>query len=379
MLPVTRTASSTLSRLGSYLRLAAQTPVVMCSVAAALAQPLLETLRIVDAVEPVERDADLRNKTILVTGATAGVGLATCKRLAARGARVLVCGRNAERTRRAVEEVGGRAEAVALDLCSLESVRACAEKVKPLRLDVLILNAGVNANVPTATHPELDCSLVFGVNFVAHYLLVTLLLDSLGADARVVCLASAGAASIFHAIDASQSRVDGARASTPSTRHKSQNAGVMHHHSAACHAHDADYAESKLAMVLLARALSRGDLGRKVDGVPVNPGAANSDIWRHVWAPVRPLFRVCVAPVFLTTDQACASSVAAAALPLERDGDGLPLYLAPYWVPRYGCRAAFEYVGYFVGSGAAFARVPAREHEAAEALFARCRGLLAGS
>ena len=129
---------------------------------------------------------------------TAGVGLATCKRLAARGARVLVCGRNAERTKRAVEEVGGRAEAISLDLCSLESVRACAEKVKPLRLDVLILNAGVNASVPTARHPELDCSLVFGVNFVAHYLLVTLLLDSLSEDARVVCLASAGAASMLH-------------------------------------------------------------------------------------------------------------------------------------------------------------------------------------
>ena len=41
-----------------------------------------------------------------------------------------------------------------------------------------------------------------------------------------------------------------------------------------------------------------------------------------------------------------------------------------------GFRAAFEYVGYFVGSGAAFARVPSREREAAEALFARCRELL---
>ncbi len=341
MLPVSRTAGSTLRRLGSYLRLTLQAPVVMCSVAAALLQPVLETLRIVKAVEPVERDADLRNKTIMVTGATAGVGLATCKRLAARGARVLVCGRNAERTRKAVEAIGGRAEPIQLDLCSLESVRACAEKVKDMQLDVLILNAGVNANVPTSKHPEMDCSLVFGVNFVAHYLLVTLLLDSLAKDARVVCLAS-----------------------------------VMHHHSAACHAPDSDYAESKLAMVLLARALARGDLGRRVDGIPVNPGAANSDIWRHIWAPFQPVFRACVAPFFLSTDQACASSVAAAALPLERDGDGLPLYLAPYWVPRRGFRAAFEYVGYFVGSGEAFARVPRGEREAAEALFARCRELL---
>ena len=167
-----------------------------------------------------------------------------------------------------------------------------------------------------------------------------------------------------------------ASSSTPSTRRDIAHAGVMHHHSAACHAHDADYAESKLAMVLLARALSRGDLGRKVDGVPVNPGAANSAIWRHIWAPFQPVFQVLVAPVFLTTDQACASSVAAAALPLERDGDGLPLYLAPYWVPRHGFRAAFEYVGYFVGSGEAFARVPSREREAFAALVERCRGLL---
>ena len=162
MLPVTRTASSTLSRLGSYLRLAAQTPVVMCSVAAALATHL----NVTDSQSRRARGAGRRpsNKAILVTGATAGVGLATCKRLAARGARVLVCGRNAERTRRAVEAIGGRAEAMSLDLCSLESVRACAEKAKPLKLDVVVLNAGVNANVPTARHPELDCSLVFGVN-----------------------------------------------------------------------------------------------------------------------------------------------------------------------------------------------------------------------
>ena len=124
------------------------------------------------------------------------------------------------------------------------------------------------------------------------------------------------------------------------------------------------------------RGFKQRNVSVMVDGIPVNPGAANSDIWRHVWAPFQPVFQVLVAPVFLTTDQACASSVAAAALPLERDGDGLPLYLAPYWVPTRGPRAAFEYVGYFVGSGAAFARVPSREREAFAALVARCRGLL---
>jgi hypothetical protein len=47
-------------------------------------------------------------------------------------------------------------------------------------------------------------------------------------------------------------------------------------------------------------------------------------------------------------------------------------------VPRSGPRAAFEYVGYFVGAGPAFARVP-DEGAAAAALFARCRGLLEGA
>ena len=257
---------------------------------AALAQPLLETLRLVDAVEPVERDADLRNKTILVTGATAGVGRPGHVQAAGGAGRARARLWPQRRTHEASRRSGwAAAVAIALDLCSLDSVRACAEKVKPLKLDVLVLNAGVNANVPTAKHPELDCSLVFGPLPARQPWPTTYWLrccwTRLSADARVVCLAS-----------------------------------VMHHHSAACHAHDADYAESKLAMVLLARALSRGELGRRVDGVPVNPGAANSDIWRHIWAPFpTSVPGACVAPVFLTIDQAL--------LRVPSPRRGVPLYL----------------------------------------------------
>ena len=87
MLPVSRTASSTLSRLGSYLRLTHKRPSSCAPSQRHWPQPLLETLRLVEAVEPVERDADLRKKNDPGHGrATAGVGLATCKRLAAAGA-----------------------------------------------------------------------------------------------------------------------------------------------------------------------------------------------------------------------------------------------------------------------------------------------------
>ena len=290
--------------------------------------------------------------TSQVTGATAGVGLETAARLARMGATVLVAGRDAARTAAAVDSINkrcgrdGAARGIPLDLCSLESVRACAAAAP--RLDILILNAGTNANLPTPTHPDMDCSLVFGVNFVAQWLLCTLLHPKLAEDARVVCLSS-----------------------------------VAHHHAVDVSGASADYGESKLAMLLFARALARGDLGgRRVDAVAVNPGAVASDIWRHVWRPFRGALAGVAALLFLTPDQASAPSVAAAAAPLSVDADGLPAYLSPYWTPSPGSpvpgKSAFEFLGVFVGAAPAYARVPRDEAAVAAALWARCEALVGG-
>ena len=65
-------------------------------------------------------------RTVLVTGATDGLGRAVAGDLAARGARVLVHGRDAERTRGVAEAIGA-AEAYVADLASLAEVRRLAD------------------------------------------------------------------------------------------------------------------------------------------------------------------------------------------------------------------------------------------------------------
>ena len=86
------------------------------------------------------------SRTAVVTGGTRGIGRATVERLLADGLRVCFCGRDAEAGRQVEEEVGGHF--VACDVAREDDVRAlieaCAERVGPP--DVLVNNAGVNAN-----------------------------------------------------------------------------------------------------------------------------------------------------------------------------------------------------------------------------------------
>ena len=333
------------TKLGHGLRTALQSPIIAALGVVSLAQPLLEATGLVAAPAPPEED--LRGKRVLVTGATAGIGLATAARLARMGAEVVVTGRDEARLAAAVRTVAGgrgRVTGEVLDLCALASVRACAARLGAF--DVVVLNAGTNANVPTAEHADMPgCSLVFGVNFVAQWLLLKLL--TLRPGARVVCLSSVS----HHSADAATFGTAGA-----------------------------DYAESKLAMILLARAISRGDFGAGLVGVAVNPGAVDSHIWRHVWFPASALFAGFSRLAFLSSDEGSATSVFAAAAPaacLPRTADGLPAYLAPFWQPPRGPgRSAFEYLSVFVGARPAFARLPRDERAAADRLWAACARLV---
>ncbi len=93
---------------------------------------------------------DLSSKTAIVTGANSGIGLETTRELARRGARVILACRSAERGGTAIEDVkasvpNARVELAALDLSSLESVRAFASAMNAQlsQLDILINNAGI--------------------------------------------------------------------------------------------------------------------------------------------------------------------------------------------------------------------------------------------
>jgi NAD(P)-dependent dehydrogenase (short-subunit alcohol dehydrogenase family) len=109
----------------------------------------------------------LEGKSIVVTGAGAGIGAATCRRLAAEGARVVAADIDTAAAEAIAKEVGGGAVAVGADVSSPDGAAACvAAAVEAFgRLDAFHANAGVEGRA----HPVADFDLavyeqVFGVN-----------------------------------------------------------------------------------------------------------------------------------------------------------------------------------------------------------------------
>ena len=138
-----------------------------------------------------------RMPTVLVTGATDGLGRALATRLASEGATVLAHARSEERARETIGDLldgAGDVRLVTGDLASLDAVRALAEQV-PDRLDVLVNNAGIGTSNPDRRSESADgYELRFAVNYLAGFLLTALLRDRLiaAAPARIVNVASAG-------------------------------------------------------------------------------------------------------------------------------------------------------------------------------------------
>jgi NAD(P)-dependent dehydrogenase (short-subunit alcohol dehydrogenase family) len=140
-------------------------------------------------------------KTVLITGATDGVGRVVAKRLAAQGWRVLAHGRSDERGRSLVREIevaGGKATFLKADLASLAEVRQLAGQVRTEtdRLELLINNAGIGSvgDKPDRSESADGHELRFAVNYLAGFLLTHLLLPLVraSAPARVVNVSSAG-------------------------------------------------------------------------------------------------------------------------------------------------------------------------------------------
>ncbi|NJB85790.1 NAD(P)-dependent dehydrogenase (short-subunit alcohol dehydrogenase family) [Lewinella marina] len=130
-------------------------------------------------------------KTVLITGATGGIGLETARALAARGFHVLLHGRTLEKARLAASGItGGRVSPVHADLSSQEEIRDLADRVRVNhpRLDVLINNAGVWNSEQLLTAEGVEQT--FAVNHLAYFLLTGLLRDHLQPDGRIICVAS---------------------------------------------------------------------------------------------------------------------------------------------------------------------------------------------
>lgn len=189
-------------------------------------------------------------RTILLTGATDGIGLETAKMLVSQGHHVLLHGRSPAKLEATQETLsalpgGGSTESYVADLSRMADVEALAEAVAEnhTSLDVLINNAGVFKTPSPMTDDGLDVR--FAVNTVAPYLLTQRLLPLLGESGRVVNLSSAAQAPVNLKALAGRVRLADMDA----------------------------YSQSKLALTMWSSSLarSRGDRGPIV--VAVNPGS----------------------------------------------------------------------------------------------------------
>lgn len=140
---------------------------------------------------------NLENSNILITGASDGLGKETARMLAARGAHLILHGRNAEKTLQVMQtlqaETGNaRIEIILADFSSLAQVRRMAAEIQSRysRLDVLVNNAGLYC--PKRLLTEDGFEMTFAVNYLAPFLLTNLLTPLLisSAPARIVNLSS---------------------------------------------------------------------------------------------------------------------------------------------------------------------------------------------
>src|SRR6201998_3175830 len=124
---------------------------------------------------------DLRGKTALVTGSTSGIGRATAIALAARGAHVLVVGRDEQRAKDVVagiEGSGGSATYRLTTLSDLESGRDLVEWATEAgdgHVDILINNAGVAVLGPSSAATEAEFDETFALNVKVPFFLVAAL------------------------------------------------------------------------------------------------------------------------------------------------------------------------------------------------------------
>ncbi len=206
--------------------------------------------------------ADMAGATIVITGATAGIGKATAVALARLGASLVIPTRDRARGEAARREIlaakpDARVDLLDADLASLASVRALAAQLLATypRIDVLVNNAG--GSRPTRQLSPDGYELTFAVNYLAPFLLTNLLLDRLkaSAPARIVNVASAA-----HARRLDFDNLQGER------RYSLMGA----------------YSASKLELIMFTYELARRLEGTGVTANAVHPGGVRTEIYREL-------------------------------------------------------------------------------------------------
>jgi NAD(P)-dependent dehydrogenase (short-subunit alcohol dehydrogenase family) len=216
----------------------------------------------------------LDGKLMVVTGGTAGLGLATVKRLASGGAAVVLTSRTAPKGSEAVRAVqdylqskgivNDKIYSAVLDLDDLESVksfpgRLAASGVGNQKTNVLINNAGVMA-IPDRQLTKDGFERTFQSNHLGHFVLTAKLMDQLAPDARVINVSSTAYLFAFKGMDFDNLEGE-------------ENYGPW-----------SSYGQSKLANILFTKELQRraDQAGRSIKTYVLHPGAVQTDLARNM-------------------------------------------------------------------------------------------------
>ncbi len=241
-------------------------------------------------------------KTILITGATSGIGLGAAVALARLGARMIVVGRDPRRTEAAVSAVhagaapGTEPSSYLCDFSSQAEIRRLAAEVRRdhSRIDVLVNNAGGVHSRRQLTVDGIERT--FATNHLGYFLLTKLLRDVIvrSAPARVVTVASAGHRRGTLDVDALGFE---------------RGYGIMK-----------VYGRSKLANVLFASELARQLQGTGVTSNSLHPGGVATNIWSGAPLWAKPLIALFVRPRLISVEAGAATIVQLAA---HADLDGV--------------------------------------------------------
>ena len=146
----------------------------------------------------------LANRIVLITGASSGIGAATARTLAGRGATVVLGARRVERLEALVAEItaaGGRAEAHALDVVSRDAMQAFVNDAAARhgRIDAIVNNAGVMPLSPlwARQFDEWDRMIDVNIRGVLHGIGAVLPVMERQGSGHVINVASIGAHQVY--------------------------------------------------------------------------------------------------------------------------------------------------------------------------------------
>lgn len=218
--------------------------------------------------DEVLEGTDLTGKTAFITGGYSGLGQETARAMAARGARVIIAGRDIGKADAAAQEIraavpGAQVETIACDLASLASVRACGEEARGRfdSIDLLINNAGVMACPQGQTADGFEMQ--FGTNHLGHFVLTKELMPLVekaaaqGSDARIVNLSSRG------------HHIDRVHFDDPGFERREYQKWLS-------------YGQSKTANILFSVGLQSRFGHKGITAVAVHPGGIQTNLGRHM-------------------------------------------------------------------------------------------------